>query len=382
MMDFSWSPEQKQFRQQIAEFAKRELNDGLIERDHDGVFNKAGWKKCADMGIHGLPIPEQYGGSGLDALTTVGVLESLGYGCKDNGLVFSINAHMWTLEIPLLSFGTEEQKKRYLPGLCNGDIIGGNAMSEPGSGSDAYSLATTAELRGDFYILNGSKIFVTNGSVADLVLVFATIDPKLGPNGVTAFLVEKNFPGFSVARSVEKMGLRTSPMAELFFENCKVPVSNRLGKEGAGKSLFTDSMTWERGCILAGAVGAMERLFEQCVRYARERKQFGQSIGKNQLVSTKLVDMKMRLESARSMLYKTAWLKDKGRNVFMEAAMAKLCISENWCQCAQDAIQIHGGYGFMKEFEVERELRDATGSKLYSGTSEIQRVLIASLLGL
>lgn len=381
-MDFSWSTEQKQLRQQVVEFARRELNDGLIERDDAGEFNRDGWMKCAAMGIHGLPIPEVYGGSGLDALTTVGVLESLGYGCKDNGLVFSINAHMWTLEIPLLSFGTEEQKKRYLPRLCSGEIIGGNAMSEPGSGSDAYSLSTRAELRGDYYILNGSKIFVTNGNVADLVLVFATIDPALGPNGVTAFLVEKSFPGFSVARTVDKMGLRTSPMAELYFENCKVPVGNRLGKEGAGKSLFTDSMTWERGCILAGAVGAMERLFEQCTRYARERKQFGQPIGKFQLVSTKLVDMKLRLETARSLLYKAAWMKDRGRNVFMEAAMAKLYISESWCRCAQDAVQIHGGYGFMKEFEVERDLRDATGSKLYSGTSEIQRVLIASLLGL
>ncbi|MEK6675426.1 MAG: acyl-CoA dehydrogenase family protein [Planctomycetota bacterium] len=381
-MDFTWSDEQTQLRQQVTEFARRELNDGLLERDAQGRFNADGWKKCAEMGIHGLPIPEQYGGSGQDALTTVAVLESFGYGCKDNGLVFSINAHMWTVEMPLVSFGTEEQKRKFLPGLCDGRLIGGNAMSEPGSGSDAYGLATTAERRGNQYILNGSKIFVTNGSVADVVLVFATIDRNLGPNGVTAFLVERDFPGFTVARTVDKMGLRTSPMAELFFDNCEVPVENRLGKEGAGKNLFTDSMTWERGCILAGAVGAMERLLETCIHYARERKQFGQSIGKFQLVAAKIVEMKLRVETARSLLYRAAWLKGRGKSIFLEAAMAKLYISECWCQCAQDAVQIHGGYGYMKEFEVEREFRDATGSKLYSGTSEIQRVLIASLLGL
>ncbi len=381
-MDFAWSEEQIEFRQQVAEFARHELNVGLMERDQRGEFNREGWTKCAAMGIHGLPIPEEYGGLGLDALTTVGVLESLGLGCKDNGLVFSINAHMWTTEIPLLSFGTEEQKRKFLPGLCRGELIGGNAMSEAGSGSDAYGLATTAERRGDKYLLNGSKVFVTNGSIADVILVFATVDRSLGPNGVTGFLVEKSFPGFTVTRTVEKMGLRTSPMAELFFDNCEVPAENRLGKEGAGKNLFTDSMTWERGCILAGAVGAMQRLLETCIRYARERKQFGQAIGKFQLVATKIVDMKLRLETARALLYKAAWLKSRGKNIFLEAAMAKLYISDSWVQCAQDAVQIHGGYGYMKEFEVERELRDATGSKLYSGTSEIQRLIIAPLLGL
>jgi hypothetical protein len=261
-------------------------------------------------------------------------------------------------------------------------MIGGNAMSEPGSGSDAYSLSTTAQRRGETYLLNGSKLFVTNGSVADVILVFATVDRDRGANGITAFLVEKSFPGFTVARKVEKMGLRTSPMAELFFDQCEVPAENRLGKEGAGKNLFTDSMTWERGCILAGAVGAMERLLETCIRYARERKQFGQSIGKFQLVASKIVDMKLRVETARSLLYKAAWLKGRGRSIFLEAAMAKLYISESWVQCALDAVQLHGGYGYMKEFEVERELRDATGSRLYSGTSEIQRLIIGPLLGL
>ncbi|MCG8407602.1 MAG: acyl-CoA dehydrogenase family protein [Phycisphaerales bacterium] len=381
-MDFSWSQEQAEFRQRVADFARKELNDGLIERDRRGDFNIEGWKKCAAMGIQGLPVLEEYGGMGTDALTTVGILESLGYGCKDNGLLFSINAHMWTLEIPILNFGTDEQKEKYLPRLCGGDWVGGNAMSEPESGSDAYSLRTTAERRGDRYVINGSKVFVTNGSVADIVLVFATVDREKGPRGITAFLVEKTFPGFHVNRKVDKMGLKTSPMGELFFDNCEVPVENRLGEEGMGANLFTHSMTWERSCILASAVGSMERLLDICIQYARHRQQFGQSIGKFQLVASKIVDMKLRLESARSLLYKTAWLRSQGKNIFMEGAMTKLQISEAWVKCAEDAIQIHGGYGYMEEFEVERELRDAIGSKLYSGTSEIQRSIIASLLGL
>ena len=381
-MDFTWTEEQKQFREAVGGFARKELNDGLQERDRNGEFNRAGWNKCAQFGIQGLPIPKAYGGMGADPLTTAGILESLGHGCKDNGLVFSINALMWTMEIPLLEFGSEEQKRKYLPGLCNGELIGGNAMSEPGSGSDAYSLRTTAERRGDKYVLNGSKVFVTNGPVGDVIVVFATVDRSKGSNGISSFLVEKGFAGFKVGRTLEKMGLRTSPMAELFLEDCEVPVENRLGREGNGVSLFTLSMTWERSYILASAVGAMERLLESSIRYARDRKQFGQPIGKFQLLATKIVDMKMRLDEARAALYRTAWLHGKGKRVFLEAALTKLIISENWVKCAQDALQIHGGYGYMIEYEVERELRDALGSKLYSGTSEIQRTLVASLLGL
>jgi len=381
-VDFAWSEEQAQFRQAADDFAREELNDRLRERDSNGEFSREGWKKCAQFGIHALPIPKDYGGLGVDPLTTVGVLESLGHGCRDNGLVFSINAQMWTLEIPIRDFGSEEQKRKYLPPLCSGALVGGNAMSEPGSGSDAYSLRTTAQRRGDRYVLNGSKTFVTNGPIGDLFVVFATVDRSKGPNGVSCFLVEKSFPGFKVGGKLDKMGLRTSPMAELIFEDCEVPVENRLGHEGNGKNLFTHSMTWERSCILASAVGAMERLLESSIRYAKERKQFGQSIGKFQLIAAKIVDMKARVEEARASLYRTAWLRGKGKSAFLEAALTKLTISENWVKCAEDAIQLHGGYGYMTEYEIERELRDALGSRLYSGTSEIQRTIVAALLGL
>jgi alkylation response protein AidB-like acyl-CoA dehydrogenase len=319
---------------------------------------------------------------GFDALTTVGVLERLGYGCKDNGLVFSVNAHMWNAITPILTFGTEEQKQRYLPGLCSGELIGGKAMSEPDAGSDAFGLAATAEKRGDRYVLNGSKVFVSNGSVADVLVIYATVDKSRGPQGISAFLVEKGSPGFRVGAEMEKMGLRTSPTCEVFLDDCEVPVKNRLGKEGAGTGLFNNSITWERSCILSSAVGTMERLLETCIAYAKERKQFGQPIGKFQLVFSKIVDMKMRLESSRALLYKAAWLRSQGKSIFMEAALTKLYISEAYVRCAEDAIQIHGGYGYMKDYEVERELRDAIGSKLYSGTSEIQRSIIAPLLGL
>ncbi len=381
-MDFAWSNEQLELREAAKNFALAELNDGVRERDQRSEFNLEGWRKCADFGIHGLPIPVDYGGMGADTLTTVAVLESLGYGCVDNGLIFSVNAHMWTLEVPLLNFGSKEQKARYLPLLCSGTIIGGNAMTESGSGSDAYSLQTTAERRRDKYVLNGSKIFVSNGSIGDLIVVYATTDRSLGPNGICGFLVERNFSGFQVGKPLEKMGLRTSPMAELFFDNCEVPVDNRLGTERSGKSLFAHSMNWERACILASAVGAMQRLLEKSIQYARDRKQFGQAIGKFQLVASKIVDMKMRVDQSRAALYQTAWLQSTGKSTFLEAALVKLTISENWVRCAEDAIQIHGGYGYMVESEVERELRDALGSKLYSGTSEIQRVIAASLLGL
>jgi len=381
-MDFSWSAAQREIFDAIGNFAEAELNKNLVENDRAGVFNREGWSKCGAMGIQGLAVPAMYGGRGLDPLTTVGALERLGYMCRDNGLVFSLNAHMWTACAPLVAFGNEEQKMRFLPGLCTGEQIGGNAASEPSSGSDVYGMKTTAQKRGDRYVLNGSKMFITNGSVADVLVALAVTDPSKGAAGISAFIVEKSFKGFAVVRTLEKMGLRTSPMAELSFENCEVPEENRLGAEGAGSSLFTHSMTWERGCILASAVGSMQRILEVCIRYARQRRQFGKSIGKFQLVSSKIVDMKLRLETARGLLYQSAYQRSIGRSAVMEAALAKLHISEGWIENCKDAMQIHGGYGYLMEHEIEREMRDAMGSRIYSGTSEIQRGLVGSLLGL
>src|SRR5918994_1650742 len=379
-MDFSWSAEQRELREQIVDFARNELTSDILTLDRHGTFDRESWNKCGEFGIPGLPVPEKDGGLGKDPLTTAYALEALGYACRDNGLLFSLNAHMWTCVMPLVAFGSDEQKQRFLPGLCTGKLIGGNAMSEPEAGSDAYKLHTTPRREGNGYRITGSKIWTTNGSVADVIVVFANVSPDMNPRGISAFLVENGTPGFTVTRKIDKMGLRTSPMAELHLNDCIVAQGNRLGNEGAGSALFTHSMAWERGLILATAVGAMQRQLEDCTRYAHERKQFGEPIAKFQLVGQRLVQMKLRLEAARASLYKVAWLKSSGKSAFMEAAMAKLCISESWIQSCQDAIQIHGANGYTPEYGFEREVRDAIGSRIFSGTSEIQQVIIASLL--
>lgn len=381
-MDFSWTDEQLAYKKAVIEFAQKNLNDGIIERDQAGELSRAAWQQCARFGIQGLPMPEAYGGADADILTTMLTMEGLGYGCHDNGLIFGINAQMWSVQMPILTFGSEAQKVKYLPGLISGQTIGAHGMSEPDSGSDAYSLHTRATRRDDGYVLNGSKTFVTNAPVADLAVVFATVDPTKGMWGVTAFVVEKGTPGFRVSRNIEKMGLRTSPMGELVFEECFLPLENRIGPEGIGANIFNHSMEWERSCILASHVGAMEWQLERSIQYARERRQFNQPIGKFQSVANRIVDMKVRLETARLLLYKIAWLKKMGKSAVMEAAMAKLYLSESFVQSSLDAVRVHGGYGYMTEFEVERNLRDAVGGTLYSGTSDIQRNIIARLLGL
>jgi alkylation response protein AidB-like acyl-CoA dehydrogenase len=381
-LDFTWNDEQLALRREIIRFAKNELNDNMIDRDRCEQFSWDHWKKCAQMGIQGLPVPQEYGGGGADTLTTVCALEALGYGCRDNGLLFSINAHMWTTEIPLMAFGTEAQKRRYLPRLISGEWIGLHAMTEPMSGSDAYALRTRAERKGNCYVLNGSKTFITNAQYAQLFVIFANLDPSKGANGVSAFLVDRDTPGLMVGQKLHKMGLRTSPMAEVALVDCEIPVENLLGKEGGGQAIFTTSMEWERTCILASHLGMMQRLLEQSVQYARDRNQFGQPIGKFAAISNKIAEMEVRLETGRLILYKAAWLKSQGKHPLREASIAKLYVSEAAVQSCLDAIQIFGGYGYMTEYEIERELRDAISGKIYSGTSEIQKVIIAGLHGL
>lgn len=309
-------------------------------------------------------------------------MEGLGYGCKDSGLIFGINAQMWSVQMPILKFGTDGQKKKYLRKLCSGDWIGAHGMTEPESGSDAFTLSTSAILHGDHYVLNGTKRFVTNAPEADVFVVFATEDKRRRFMGITAFIIEKTFPGFRVSREIDKMGLRTAPMADLIFEDCRVPLENRLGRSGNGAAIFNDSMEWERSCILASCLGAMERQLEICVAYAKTRKQFAKPIGQFQSVANRIVDMKVRLETARLMLYRVAWLKKTQGHAGMEAAIAKLYMSESWIKSCLDAIQIHGGYGYTTEYELERDLRDSIGGTLYSGTSEIQKNIIARYLGL
>ncbi|MCC7124082.1 MAG: acyl-CoA dehydrogenase family protein [Acidobacteria bacterium] len=363
-------------------FAREALASDMITNDRDHVFDREAWRRCADFGVLGMPVPAEYGGMGLGLSALLAVMEGLGEGTRDQGLLFSLNAHLWTNSIPILLHGTADQRTRYLPGLTDGSLIGANAASEPNAGSDIASMRTRARRDGDVYVLDGAKTFVSNAPVADLFVAYATVNPALGAMGITGFIVERETPGLTITRPLDKMGLRTSPMAEVVFENCRVPVTNRLGREGRGLGVFESSMEWERGCILANCIGVMRRQLRDCVHHARTRKQFGQAIGKFQSVANKLVDMKVRLDTCRPLVYRIGALKDAGRDATTEAAVAKLYVSECYVKSCLDAVQIFGGYGYMTEQQVERDLRDSIGSTIYSGTNEIQRTLIAKGLGL
>ncbi len=380
-MDFQLTPDQKTLCDAVREFG-RSLNEGMIERDRDAVFDRARWRECAAFGIQGLPVPQEYGGSGEDLTTTLLAMEALGYACRDNGLVFSLNAQMWAFELPLVHFGSEEQKRRFLPRVCSGELIGAHAVTEPDFGSDAMSMTTRAVRDGDHYVLDGAKTFVTNGPVADVVLLFATVDPALRFAGVTAFLVERDTPGLTLGSAVSKMGLRTSPMGEVAVSGCRVPAANRLGPEGGGTRVFNSAMEWERACIFASHLGAMQRVLEETIVYAKTRKQFGAPISRHAPVADKIVDMKVAIEAGRLLLYKVGAVKDAGGNAILDAAIAKLFVSEAYVRHSLAALQVHGGYGYTTEYQIERELRDAVPGTIYSGTSEMQRKIIARLLGL
>jgi alkylation response protein AidB-like acyl-CoA dehydrogenase len=266
--------------------------------------------------------------------------------------------------------------------LCDGSLIGANASTEADAGSDVFSMRATARRDGDSYILNGTKTFITNATVADIFIVYATVNPALGPMGVTAFIVERDTPGLRVGRNFEKLGLRTSPLGEIVLENCRVPVVQRLGREGRGVGVFDCAMEWERGCILASCLGVMERQLQECIEYARNRRQFGKPIGKYQSVANRIVDMKVRLETSRPLVYRIGALKDANLDATAASALAKLYVSESFVKSSMDAVQVFGGYGYLTEMQLERDLRDSIGSTLYSGTSEIQRNLVARSLGL
>lgn len=381
-MDFSWTDDQLALRRDVIAFAEACLNEDLVADDRAGAFSWDKWRACADFGFQGLNVPEAYGGRGHDILTTVLAMEALGYGCRENGLPFAINSQMWSVQPAILAVGSEAQKERFLPRLCSGETVGAFGITEAETGSDTYALQARAEAVDGGYVINGRKSYITSAPIADLAVVFATTNPDLGRWGVSAFLVERGAEGFSTSPVRDKMGMRTTPMGDLIFEDCFVPEDQRLGPEGVGVSLFATAMESERGYIFASQIGRMERQLEEAVAYASERRAFGQPIGKYQSVSNRVADMKLRLETARMLLYKVAWLEHTGQPAALEAAMAKLHLSEVFVDSSLDAIRIHGARGYVTEFEVERDLRDGVGGLLYSGTSDIQRNVIARLLGL
>jgi alkylation response protein AidB-like acyl-CoA dehydrogenase len=382
-MDFSLSENQRLLRDAIVRFAKGALNERVGERDRDQTFSRELWGECAKVGLQGLPVPEEYGGTGADALSCAVALDAFGYGCRDGGLVFSLCAHLLACVVPVWKHANEGQKRHYLPGLCDGRIIGANAITEPGSGSDSFSMRTRAERNGAKWRINGSKTFISNGPIADVAVVFAVTDAGKGfHGGVTAFLVEASTPGFRPGKKMEKMGLRTSPISELAFQDMDVQHEAVLGSVGGGSAVFNTAMDWERVLLVAAHVGAMERLLETSISYARQRSQFGQAIGKFQAVAHKIADMKVQLEAARLLTYRSAWRLDHTRNASLDASITKLFVSETLLKAALDAVHVHGGYGYMVEYDVERTLRDAVASTIYSGTSEMQRNIIARWLGL
>ncbi|MGI8774994.1 MAG: acyl-CoA dehydrogenase family protein [Actinomycetota bacterium] len=383
-MDFRHTSEQEAFYKSVMAFAAEVVEPGAHERDVESHFDRALWDKLGDFGILGLPVPEEYGGSGADIVTTCLALEALSEGGHDGGLSLSVGAHITIGTVPIWLHGTEEQKQRYLPKLCSGEFIGAMAITEPEAGSDAAGIKCSARRDGDDWIINGSKIFITNGSIADTVIVLAVTDPGAGSGqGVSAFIVEKGTEGFSVGRDLDKMGTRSSPLSLLHFDDCRVPAASMLGQEGAALwQVAFECFDWERTVMIASSIGGMKASLDGAIAYAKERKAFGKPISKHQAIQHKIAEMKANYDASRLLLYKAAWMKQEGLPHQAEASVAKLFIAEAAMKNALEATQIFGGYGYIKEYPVERSIRDAKLISIGGGTSEIQKMIIArTLLG-
>ena len=380
-MDFSFSQEQKILKDQIIRFASREIVPRVEEFERQERFDFESFRKLAEFGIMGLHFPERYGGSGADIVTTVMAGEALGEAGVDGGLALSYGAHTFLCADTIYQHGTEEQKERYLPGLISGKWIGCMALTEPDAGSDVASIKTKAARKGNYYILNGRKTFITNGPIADVAVVYARTGPEIGHKGISAFIVEKGAEGFSSGSLLRKMGVRTSLTSELIFEDCKVPEENLLGREGEGFRMAMQTVEWDRSALLAPFVGGMSYVLNRCIRYAKERVQFGRAIGAFAAIKEKIADIKIFIEAARTLIYRIACFKDQGRPINpMESAVAKLFVGDYSLIPANNAITLHGGYGYCSEYMVERYFRDSRLAPIGGGTSEIQKMIIAKAL--
>jgi alkylation response protein AidB-like acyl-CoA dehydrogenase len=374
-MDFNMSEEHKSVRLAARDFAQTELLPGVIDRDSEQKFDKALTKKMGDLGFLGMMVSPEYGGGGMDTLSYVIAMEEI---CKVDasaGVMMSVNNSLvcWGLE----KFGNEDQKLKYLVPLAKGEVIGAFCLSEPEAGSDATSQHTTAIPDGDEYVLNGTKNWITNGNSSSICLVIAQTKPELRHKGINAFIVEKDVEGFSVGRKEDKMGIRASDTHTLMFQQVRVPASNRIGDEGFGFKFAMSTLNGGRIGIAAQALGIAAGAFELSLKYSKERKTFGKFISEHQAIQFKLSDMATRIEAARLLVYKAARLKDEGKDYVQAAAMAKLYASEVAMWVTTEAVQIHGGYGYVKEYHVERHMRDAKITQIYEGTSEIQKLVIA-----
>ena len=374
-MNFGLTREQELVRQMVREFAVNEVKPIAAEIDEKERFPMENVKKMAELGMMGIPFPKELGGAGGDVLSYIITVEELSKVCGTTGVI--VSAHTSLCASLLYENGTPSQKEKYLIPLAKGEKIGAFGLTEPGAGTDAAGQQTTAVLDGDNYILNGSKIFITNGGVADTFIVFAMTDKSQGTRGISAFIVEKDFPGFSIGKKEDKLGIRASSTTELIFENCVVPKENLIGKEGKGFGIAMKTLDGGRIGIAAQALGIAEGAYEEAVKYMKERKQFGRPLSAFQGLQWMIAEMETKIEAAKLLVYKAAWLKQNKLPYSVDAAKAKLFAAEVAMDVTTKAVQIHGGYGYTKEYPVERMMRDAKITEIYEGTSEVQKMVIA-----
>ncbi|MCR8978296.1 acyl-CoA dehydrogenase [Brevibacillus laterosporus] len=377
-MDFRLNEEQEMLRKMIREFAEDQVAPTAAERDEEERFDRSIFEQMAQLGLTGIPWDEKYGGAGADYLSYVLAVEELSR--VDASIGVTLSAHVSLASWPIYKFGTEEQKQTFLRPLAEGKKMGAYCLTEAGSGSDSAGMRTTAVRDGDHYVLNGNKIFITNAGEAEIYIVFAVTNPELKHKGVTAFILEKDMPGFSMGKKEKKLGIRSSLTLEVIMEDVRVPVANRLGEEGQGFKIAMMTLDGGRNGIAAQALGIAQGAFEHAVSYAKERIQFGKPIATLQAIQFKLADMATQIEAARLLTYQAAWLEDKGLPYGKASAMSKVFAGDIAMQVTTEAVQVFGGYGYTREYPVERFMRDAKITQIYEGTNEIQRVVISNLL--
>lgn len=374
-MNFNLTEEQQLIKQNAREFALEHVEPIAAELDKTGRYPAETVKKLAELDFMGMPYPSEYGGAGADYLSYILVVEELSRSCAATGIIYS--AHCSLASWPIYKWGSEELKQKYLVPMCKGEKLGAFALTEPGAGTDAASGQCTAKLDGDEYVLNGTKCFITNGGVADVYIIFALTDPSLGVKGLSAFVVEANLPGFEIGKHEDKMGIRGSQTTELIFKNCRIPKANLIGKEGKGFGIAMATLDGGRVGVAAQALGIAQAALDEAVKFSKERVQFGKPIATKQAIQWMLADMATRLQAARLLTYQAAAMKDEDKPFSKEAAMAKMFASETADFVCSKAIQIHGGYGYIKDFKVERLYRDAKICTIYEGTNEVQRMVVS-----
>ncbi|CAN7349697.1 acyl-CoA dehydrogenase [Peribacillus frigoritolerans] len=377
-MQFKLTEEHEMIRKMVRDFAQNEVAPTAAERDEEERFDREIFDKMAELGLTGIPWPEEYGGIGSDYLAYCIAVEELSRVCASTGVTLS--AHTSLAGWPIYKFGTEEQKQKYLRPMAQGEKIGAYGLTEPSSGSDAGGMRTTAKLVGDEYVISGSKIFITNGGIADTYVVFALTDPESKQKGTSAFIIEKDFPGFSVGKKEKKLGIRSSPTTEIIFDECRVPKENLLGKEGEGFKIAMMTLDGGRNGIAAQAVGIAQGALDAAVDYAKERVQFGKPISAQQGIGFKLADMATGIEASRLLTYQAAWLESAGLPYGKESAMSKLFAGDTAMKVTTEAVQVFGGYGYTKDYPVERYMRDAKITQIYEGTQEIQKLVISRMV--